>query len=302
MKFAQNIRLIGYRDKKGTLIMLNKKRIVVTGANGYIGKHVVKSLLDLGNEVIAVDPMQSQIDQRAILCNEDIFSGDEAIYAKLGRPDICIHLAWKDGFVHNSASHMINLSGHFEFINNMMEGGCQNISIMGSMHEVGYWEGKIDENTPCNPLSQYGVAKNALRQSLLLLARNKGVNLFWLRAFYILGDDKRNNSIFAKILAASEEGKTEFPFTSGKNKFDFITVEELANQIAAASMQDKYTGIINVCSGNPVALGTEVENFIKRNHLKIQLQYGKFPDRVYDSPIIYGDNTIINEIMAHWRA
>ncbi|MCD7999271.1 MAG: NAD(P)-dependent oxidoreductase [Clostridiales bacterium] len=282
--------------------MENRKKIVVTGANGYIGKHVVKNLIDSGNEVIAVDPIQNEIDQRATLCNEDIFSGDKAIYEKLNRPDICIHLAWKDGFVHNSVSHMMNLSRHFEFINNMVEGGCQNISIMGSMHEIGYWEGKIDENTPCNPLSQYGVAKNALRQSILLLAKNKGVNLFWLRAFYILGDDKRNNSIFAKILAASEEGKTEFPFTSGKNQFDFITVEELANQIVAASTQGKYTGIINVCSGIPVALGTKVEDFIKENNLKIQLQYGKFPDRIYDSPVIYGDNTIIQDILAHRRA
>lgn len=43
---------------------------------------------------------------------------------------------------------------------------------MGTMHEVGYWEGAIDEHTPCNPQSQYGIAKNAMRQSLMLTAKD----------------------------------------------------------------------------------------------------------------------------------
>ena len=57
---------------------------------------------------------------------------------------------------------------------------------MGTMHEIGFWEGAVDENTPCNPLSQYGIAKNALRQSLLLLTQNSDVKIYWLRAYYIL--------------------------------------------------------------------------------------------------------------------
>lgn len=68
-------------------------------------------------------------------------------------------MAWQDGFAHNAPSHMLNLSKHYEFITNLVEGGCRQIAVMGSMHEVGYWEGKIDEGTPCNPLSMYGIAK-----------------------------------------------------------------------------------------------------------------------------------------------
>lgn len=102
-----------------------------------------------------------------------------------------------------------------------------------------------------------------MRQALLTYTKDKDVNIFWLRAYYILGDDKKNNSIFAKLLAAAEAGKKEFPFTTGKAKYDFIQVDELAKQIVAASTQDKYTGIINVCSGKPVSLGDRVEQFIK---------------------------------------
>ena len=168
---------------------------------------------------------------------------------------------------------------------------------MGTMHEVGFWEGVIDENTPCNPLSQYGIAKNALRQSLLLYAKDKEVNIYWLRAYYILGDDLKNHWIFTKLMQAAQEGKHEFPFTTGKNKYDFIEVDELAGQIAKAGTQDNYTGIINVCSGNPVSLADRVEQFIKERKLNIKLAYGAFPDRPYDSKIVYGDNTIIKAIM-----
>lgn len=272
-------------------------KVVVTGAAGYIGRHVVKELLSQGHTVIAVDLSHKDIDDRAIMSNVDIFSGQKDVFQQLDCPDVVIHMAWKDGFIHNSDEHMKNLSSHFIFLSNLIQAGCKNIAVMGTMHEVGYWEGKIDENTPCNPLSQYGIAKNALRQALLLSANDKDVNIFWLRAYYILGDDRRNSSIFTKILAAAEDGKKEFPFTTGKTKYDFVDVKTLAKMIAKTSTQDKYTGIINVCTGKPISLAERVETFIKDNNLDIQLMYGMFPDRPYDSPIVYGDSTIIEKIM-----
>lgn len=272
-------------------------RVVVTGAAGYIGRHVVKALLDTGHQVVAVDLMHKDIDSRAELSDVAIFSGEKDIFDQLGRPDVCIHMAWKDGFIHNSAEHMKNLSAHFRFLFDLMESGCKNIAVMGTMHEVGFWEGVVNENTPCNPLSQYGIAKNALRQSLLLAAQGKNVNIYWLRAFYIMGDDSKNSSIFTKLLQAAEDGKEEFPFTTGKNQYDFIDVKYLAEMIATASTQQKYTGIINVCTGKPVSLGEKVEEFIKERNLKIKLKYGCFPERPYDSKLIYGDSTVIDKIM-----
>ena len=166
------------------------------------------------------------------------------------------------------------------------------------MHEVGYWEGMIDEKTPCNPMSQYGIAKNALRQSLTLFCEQNNVILQWLRGFYIIGDDSKNHSIFTKLCQAEAEGKTTFPFTSGKTKYDFISIQDLADQISAVVMQKKINGIINCCSGKPVTLADQVESYIKEHGFKIRLEYGVFPDRAYDSPIIYGDNRKIQEILS----
>ena len=272
-------------------------RVLVTGANGYIGQHVVKALLNLGHDVIAADLFNTGIDERAVFLHTSIFSGDEDIYKQLLEPEICVHMAWRDGFQHNSANHMGDLSAHFTFIRTLMQSGLKGLAVMGTMHEVGYWEGAIDENTPCNPMSQYGIAKNALRQSVLKLGKEFGTNVYWLRAYYILGDETRSNSIFGKILSAEREGKKEFPFTTGKNLYDFIDVDDLANAIAISATQTEITGIINVCSGVPMSLADRVERFIKEQKLQISLKYGAFPDREYDSPGIWGDATKINTIL-----
>lgn len=272
-------------------------RILVTGANGYIGSKVVKQLCDYGIDVIATDFKSTNIDERAIFIEANIFEKKDNWYDFFNKPDVCLHLAWRDGFIHNSEKHMLDLSSHYAFITNLIDNGLPIIVSMGTMHEVGYWEGAIDENTPCNPLSQYGIAKNALRKSIELYASSKSCKFMWLRAYYIYGDDLYGNSIFCKIRQAVKDGKVSFPFTTGKNKYDFIHIDELAKQIALCASQDKVLGIINCCSGKPMSLAEQVEWYISHNNLPIKLDYGKYPDRPYDSPCVYGDNEKIDLIL-----
>lgn len=273
-------------------------RVLVTGAGGYIGRHVVSALLERGHQVIAAERSKNKIDPQAELRPGDIFSNDPRLYETLGSPEILIHLAWTDGFIHNSPRHMEYLPYHYRFLEQMLAGGVKQIAVMGTMHEVGYFEGEINEDTPTNPLSLYGIAKNALRQTCGVLQGQYPDAVFqWLRAYYICGDDSRNHSIFTKITAAEQGGKSTFPLNSGKNRYDFIDVEELARQIAAAASQREISGVINCCTGQVVSLREKVEGFIRERGFAIRPEYGVFPDRPYDSPAVWGNPDKIREIM-----
>ncbi|TQJ32729.1 NAD(P)-dependent oxidoreductase [Microbacterium sp. SLBN-146] len=274
-------------------------RVVVTGAAGYLGPHVVTALADRGHEVVAaVRPGRgSELDPRATVVEADILAPDfdPAVWGPT--PHAVVHLAWKDGFRHNSAAHMSQLSAHFDLLTRLADRGVRRIVALGTMHEVGYWEGAIQGDTPTAPLSQYGIAKDALRRSLAL-ALPAETSLAWARAYYIYGDDRRSQSIFRKLLDAADEGRSEFPFTTGKSLYDFIRVEELGRQLAALTDAADVSGTMNCCTGEPVSLADQVEKFIADNDLGLHLKYGAFPDRPYDSPGVWGDATVIREVMA----
>lgn len=274
-------------------------RVVVTGAAGYLGPHVVSALADRGHEVVAaVRPGRGHgLDPRAEVVEADILAPgfDPDVWGPT--PHAVVHLAWKDGFRHNSPAHMSQLSAHFDLLTGLAARGVARVVALGTMHEVGYWEGAIAAHTPTDPLSQYGVAKDALRRSLTL-AIASDTSFAWARAYYIYGDDRRSESIFRKLLDAADEGRTEFPFTTGKNLYDFIRVEELGRQLAALVDAEDVTGTMNCCTGVPLSLADQVERFIADNDLGLTLKYGAFPDRPYDSPGVWGDASVIDEVMA----
>ena len=271
-------------------------KILVTGANGYLGQGIVKAILEGGNQVIAVDFNVNHVDERAekVPCN--LFEIENP-YNYFGKPDALLHLAWRDGFVHYSNAHIDDLPKHYAFIKAFADEGCKHIAVMGSMHEVGFFEGSINENTPCHPTTPYGIAKNALRDLTAMVCKQNNAVFQWMRGYYIVGNSKYGSSIFSKITAAVEEGKKEFPFTLGQNQYDFIDYSQFCDQVAAVVGQNQEQGIINICSGRPEKLADRVERFIKDNNYNIRLKYGAFPDRPYDSKAIWGDSSKIEKIM-----
>lgn len=271
-------------------------KILVTGANGYLGQGIVKSILECGNHVVATDLSTDYIDNSAekIPCN--LFEVMNP-YEYFGKPDALLHLAWRDGFIHYSDAHIEDLPKHYEFVKKLVDSGIKKIAAMGSMHEIGFFEGSINDKTPCHPTTPYGISKNALRNLMQMLAEQKKITFQWLRGYYIVGNSEFGSSIFSKIRAAVDAGKTEFPFTLGLNQFDFLDYDKFCNQVAIAVDQDKVEGIIEICSGRPEKLADRVERFIKENRYEIKLQYGAFPDRPYDSKAVWGNSQKIEKIL-----
>ena len=270
-------------------------KVLVTGANGYLGKGVVKTLLEDGIDVVATDFKDELIDKRAVVIKADLFNVNNP-YEFFDKPDIVLHMAWRDGFVHNSVNHINDLPKHYEFLCKMIDAGIRQVSCLGSMHEIGFYEGSINDGTPCNPQSIYGISKNALRQLLELKCKENQCIFQWLRGYYIVGNTEDGSSIFSKIVQASHKGQKLFPFTKGLNQFDFLDYDVFCRYIADCVQQDEINGIINICSGQPMSLADRVEQFIKENNFEIQLEYGKFPDRPYDSKAIWGDDFKIRMI------
>lgn len=271
-------------------------KVLITGANGYLGQGIVKHVLDLGMDVIASDFMLNNVDDRANKVECNLFEIENP-YQYFGQPDILLHLAWRDGFVHYSDAHINDLPLHYEFLKKFIETDVKKIAIMGSMHEIGFYEGSIKEDTACNPITPYGISKNALRELAEMLCKQKNKKFQWLRGYYIVGNSIHGASIFSKITAAELEGKTEFPFTMGLNQYDFIDYDDFCEQVARTVKQDEILGIINIGSGCPEKLADRVERFIKENGYKIKLKYGAFPDRPYDSKAVWGDGKKMHQIM-----
>lgn len=271
-------------------------KILVTGANGYLGQGIVRKLIDEGNIVIATGRTTENVDRRAIRKDADLFLIEDP-YSYFEEPDIVLHLAWKNGFVHYADSHIDDLPKHYNFIKKMAKSNINKIAVMGSMHEIGFYEGCINETTPCMPITPYGISKNALRELTKMLCLKNNKVFQWLRGYYIVGNSKYGSSIFSKITAAAEKDERKFPFTMGQNQFDFIDYDDFCNQVSLAICQDQINGIIEICSGKPEKLSERVERFIEENKYNIKLDYGAFPDRPYDSKAVWGNSYKIENII-----
>jgi nucleoside-diphosphate-sugar epimerase len=256
-------------------------KFIVTGSAGYIGRYVVMQLAAQGHEVTAIlrDSSSVTFPAEVAVIESDLWQLELEKYELLLKESTLIHLAWQDGFVHTSDAHMGHLSEHYRFVRSCIELGVTKVVGLGTMHELGPQTGLVSEDALPNPQNQYGIAKNAFRLSLKELCNRLEIELLWLRCFYILGDDSRNHSVFTKMLQLEASGEKKMPLTLGATKFDFIQVDELGRLIAQVSGIDGLTGVLNLGSGTAMSLRERLELFHQEHQLRIELDFGAFPER-----------------------
>jgi nucleoside-diphosphate-sugar epimerase len=168
------------------------KKILVTGATGFIGNYVIDALLKKGCSIIATSSNESKAAKSVWLKQVQYFAFDLQQFdngvnyqAFFGNPDAVIHLAWEGLPNYKATFHTEeNLPRHFAFIKNLIDNGQQDITITGTCFEYGMQEGCLSEDMPSMPGNAYAIAKDSLRWQLEHLQQQNSFHLKWVRLFY----------------------------------------------------------------------------------------------------------------------
>ncbi len=281
------------------------KKILVTGATGFIGNYVIKALLNKGCAVIATSSNEAGAAKKNwfknvqyIPFNLGQFDGAVNYQYYFGNPDAVIHLAW-EGLPNYKASFHTeeNLPRHFKFIKNLVANGQKDITITGTCFEYGMQEGCLTEDMITKPANAYAVAKDCLRNQVQQLQQEHDFYFKWVRLFYMYGAGQNSNSLLSQLDRALEKGDTVFNMSGGEQVRDYLPVEKVAGNIVAIALQQNVTGIINCCSGKGITVKDFVQNYLQEKGRNIVLNIGYYPYPDYEPMNFWGDDRKLKSII-----
>lgn len=282
-------------------------KILVTGATGFIGKHIVQWLVNHGYNVIATGTSIEKAKQmewidRVQFIPCDIFSIDIDGFHQLGEPELLIHCAWS-GVYDDSVSQQfeINLEGNIHFLSSFINSRCKKIVCLGSFKEYGdVSETKLHEGIyPC-PNTPYGIVKDTIRKYLELSCKDKLMNWNWVRLFHQIGDGQDKKSFQGQLEQAVKNKQKSFPMSGGEQIRDFLPVETAAEFICKISLQDKINGVVNCCSGIPRTLEDYAQQYITDCNSPIILDLGAFPYRKNEPMKQWGDIKLLTQCIKEY--
>ena len=278
-------------------------KILVTGATGFVGQHVIEALLQHDMEIVATGrseiwPAGKIPGQGMEYIPADLNQDRNDWFSFFKHPDLLIHLAWEGLPNYMKLYHLErNLPGNYRFLKSMMMSGLGKMVVTGTCFEYGLQDGPLKEDLPTHPVSSYALAKDGLRKGLEQLQREKEFDLIWIRLFYMYGPGQGSNSILSLLEAALERGDKVFNMSGGEQLRDYLPVRTMANYIVDISLQNKIFGIVNCCSGNPISIRKLVENYLAENHRQIDLNLGHYPYPEHEPMAFWGDPTKLNRIL-----
>lgn len=282
------------------------KKVLVTGATGFVGNYVINELLQANVKVIATSSNEKKAaafswfnSVKYIPFNLNNFQNNINYFELFGQPDTMIHLAWEGLPNYKSAFHVeINLPRHKSFLNNMIVGGLRDLNVIGTCLEYGLQEGCLSEDQMVEPITNYAIAKNELRKFLETLKVIKPFTLKWIRLFYMYGKGQHSNSLLAQLEQAINKGEDNFNMSGGEQVRDYLPVEKVAENIVRISLQNTIAGIVNCSSGIPVTLKSFVEEYLNKKASNIHLNLGYYPYPDYEPMRFWGDNKRLRSILS----
>ena len=296
-------------------------KILVTGAAGFVGSHVLKRLKESEIDVYGIDNFSSYYsveykdlrlehlglarDSDVMLCDISDFKQVSEIISGI-RPDCVIHLAAQAGVrlsLENSSSYIsANVAGFQNITRSSIENEVQGIvyasssSVYGDSTPTPYKEDSI----LLRPKSLYGVTK--LSNELFAEIQSKSSNLRFrgLRYFTVYGPWGRPDMAYFRIAAAAlGQGKFTL-FGDGTIQRDFTYIDDVVESTIALFRDlmrkgEKFNDIVNIGGSRPLEMNYLIDLISKRGSHQIDL--AKVEESKLDSRITMADNSYLKSIL-----
>ena len=244
-----------------------RRRVVVTGAAGFLGAALVHRLVGDGHEVLASTRPGGDAWRLADLPALPRLALDvagledgpgrraaEEAFARF-RPDVLVHAAWRGvrGADRDDPAQSANVAPALALFTLAAAAGARRFVGLGSQAEYGPGDGPLGEDAPARPTTAYGRAKLACGERWLALARRSGVSAAWVRVFSVYGPGQREGALvpdLARALAAARS----LPLGPGDAAWDYLYEDDAAEALAALVVRDDARGVFNLASGTSVPL------------------------------------------------
>lgn len=276
-------------------------RVAVTGAVGFIGRHVVRALEQHGISPTLVCRPGATIPD-AMSHNRvvwmDIAEPAPDAYERMGKPEALMHLAW-GGLPNYSSPHHLEqeLPVQRSFLEGLLGAGLPNLTVTGTCLEYGMQSGALHEDLPTAPVTAYGAAKDELRAHLVKLRQSQPFNLTWARLFYLHGEGQAPASLLPQLEAAIARGDATFNMSGGEQLRDYLPVDEAAGYLVDLALNGRDNGVVNVCSGRPVSVRQLAEGVVASHGSSIGLNLGHFPYPDYEPMAFWGDRVKLDRCL-----
>ena len=251
-------------------------KVLLTGACGFIGGHVLDRLLADGHEVLGVDCLEPRVHasgKKPVWFPPDVdllvTTVDHVPYWALTEAEVVIHLAAQVGVADSMEDPMRYVSGNSlqtqSFLCDLRaaldRGNLRRLVVASSMSIYGNGGMLVSEKAPCVPASVYGLTKYDQERQFLMFGEQFRKQAVALRFFNCFGPRQAMTNPYTGVLAnfaqAVLNGQPPLVFEDGGQTRDFIYVADVADAVVrAATMQGPLFGAYNICTGWPTTLLT----------------------------------------------
>jgi len=275
-------------------------KVAVSGAGGFIGRHVLAELLRLHKTVVVIarDAERVTLAPGVSVVTLDLAAPPIHSFELLGRPDVLIHLAWEGLPNYGATRHVeIELPRQLAFLGSLVADGLPALVVTGTCLEYGMRTGALHEMLPAEPAISYAIAKDRLRRELEGLGASYRFALTWARLFYMYGPGQAPGSLLPQLAAAVARGDKHFDMSGGEQLRDYLPVEEVARLLVALALRGCDAGVVNVCSGKPVRIRDLVETWLAAHQWRITLNLGHYPYPDYEPMAFWGDRRHLDAVL-----